>query len=244
MNYNGAMKDHPLIFLHGWGMSARLFEPLLQQLGSRSWVAPGLPGYRGSLWPGESSFECQLELMQTDLPAGSLVGWSLGGLYAIGLALRYPQKFASLTLIACNPCFVKKPGWECAVDGSVFETFCSDLMQDWRPTLRRFLALQMQGDAGARDMTRSLTREILAMSDPDLEVLGFGLELLKTEDARTDLASLEQPVKLILGERDRLVPFSLQQQIHDVAPAIQVESVAGAAHAPFVSHPAQIAAML
>jgi pimeloyl-[acyl-carrier protein] methyl ester esterase len=244
MDYNAVMKDHPLIFLHGWGMNSRLFEPLLQQMDSRPCVTPGLPGYHESLWSGGMSFECQLERMQMDLPAGSLVGWSLGGLYAIGLALRYPQKFDSLTLIACNPCFVKKPGWECAVDSSIFETFCSDLMQDWKPTLRRFLALQMQGESNARDITRALIREILAMPDPDLEVLRFGLELLNHQDARNDLGNLEQPVKMILGERDRLVPLSLRQQIHEVAPAIQVESVAGAAHAPFLSHPAQIAAML
>ena len=244
MDYNVAMTAHPLILLHGWGMTSRLFQPLLQQLDSRTCVTPELPGYRGSLWSGDASFEDQLEKMYVDLPAGSLVGWSLGGLYAIGLASRYPQKFTSLTLIACNPCFVKKPGWQCAIDSSIFENFCNDLMQDWRPTIRRFLALQMQGGENARDMTRTLTREILAMPDPDLEVLRFGLELLQSEDARADLASLTQPVKMILGERDRLVPFDLQQQIHDVAPAIQVESVAGASHAPFLSHPAQIAAML
>jgi pimeloyl-[acyl-carrier protein] methyl ester esterase len=244
MDYNVAMTVRPLIFLHGWGMTSRLFQPLLQQLDSHPCETPELPGYHGSLWSGDASFEDQLEIMQADLPAGSLVGWSLGGLYAIGLALRYPQKFASLTLIACNPCFVKKPGWECAIDSSIFENFCNDLMQDWRPTLRRFLALQMQGGENGRDLTRALTREILAMPDPDLEVLRFGLELLKNEDVRADLASLTQPVKMILGERDRLVPFSLLQQIHDVAPAIQVESVAGAAHAPFLSHPAQIAALL
>lgn len=238
------MIGKPLIFLHGWGMTSQLFEPLLEQLGARSCVTPELPGYRGSRWAGGLSFAQQLEAMQADLPAGSLVGWSLGGLYAIGLAARYPQKFDSLTLIACNPCFVKKPGWECAIDASLFDSFCEDLMQDWRSTLRRFLALQMHGDAAARDLTRRLTRQILNMHSPDLEVLRFGLELLKSEDARSDLASLEQPLKLILGERDQLVPFSLQQQINDVAATIQVESVAGAAHAPFLSHPVQIAAML
>ncbi|MCP4391700.1 MAG: hypothetical protein GY802_25625 [Gammaproteobacteria bacterium] len=58
------------------------------------------------------------------------------------------------------------------------------------------------------------------------------------------LSGLEQPVKLILGERDLLVPTGIRQQITDVAPGIQVESFAGAAHAPFLSHPTQVAALL
>ena len=67
---------------------------------------------------------------------------------------------------------------------------------------------------------------------------------MKRIDARARLAELKQPVKLILGERDRLVPFDLAQQIREFEPGIRVESVAGAGHAPFVSHSRQVAAML
>jgi pimeloyl-[acyl-carrier protein] methyl ester esterase len=168
----------------------------------------------------------------------------MGGLYAIELASRYPQKFSQVTLLACNPCFTRQPGWECAIDGAVLDAFADELRLDRQRTLRRFLGLQMQGETDARQLVRSLWQQMIASQLPAMDVLGFGLELLKNWDARPALGRLSQPVKLILGERDHLVPIELRQQIADVAPEIQVESVAGAAHAPFLSNPAAIAERL
>ena len=67
------------------------------------------------------------------------------------------------------------------------------------------------------------------------------LELLLERDARNDLAKLAQPTLLILGQRDTLVPISLEQQIHRVNPAIRVESIARSAHVPFVTHAKPVA---
>jgi len=239
------MNDEPLILLHGWGMHAGVFEPLLELLDpAQQIISPGLPGYSGSPCPGNLPFELQLEAMARELPDGRLLGWSLGGLYAIELALRYPQQFGEVILVACNPCFTRRPGWECALDVAVLDTFADELRQDWRRTLRRFLALQMQGEDEARPLVRSVWQQMIAVGEPDIAVLDFGLELLRNWDARPSLGQLSQPVNLILGARDRLVPITLQQQIADVASGIRVESVAGAAHAPFLSNPAVVAMCL
>lgn len=76
------------------------------------------------------------------------------------------------------------------------------------------------------------------------QALKFGLELLKHNDSRALLASLDLPIKLILGARDTLVPNSLAKEIVKVNPKIQVESLATAAHAPFLSHTAQFSALI
>lgn len=64
------------------------------------------------------------------------------------------------------------------------------------------------------------------------------------DDARPQLARLSQPMSLILGERNQLVPIAVGSQICEVAPGIRVESVAGAAHAPLLSHSAEVVAMI
>ena len=243
MDYNASMTGASITLLHGWGMSPEVFAPLAELLGPATAFCPGLPGYPGSPWPGDADFDAQLECMARDL-SGHLLGWSLGGLYAIGLALRWPDRFDRLTLLACNPCFVRRPGWDCAVDAGVFDDFSTDLAQDWQRTLRRFLALQMQGEAGARFLARRVGEQVIAAGAPDPAVLQFGLEILKNCDARKSLGRLTQPSQLVLGERDLLVPITLARQINDVAPGIRVESVAGAAHAPFLSHPDAVAALL
>jgi len=245
MAYNDSMNQAPIIFLHGWGMNADLFGPLLRHLpAERVAHAPNLPGYPDSPWPAATTFNRQLELMAAELPRGDLVGWSLGGLYAIELAARFPERFDSLTLIASNPCFVKREDWDCGLEPAIFDGFYTDLLRDWRRTLRRFLALQLHGEADARELARDLWQRVVARGDPDLEVLRAGLELLKQHDARPGLARLRMPCRLILGEHDRLVPLALAQQITAIAPSIRVESVAGAAHAPFIANPAVIAGHL
>ena len=52
------------------------------------------------------------------------------------------------------------------------------------------------------------------------------------------------PVDMIFGKRDALVPISVAKEISEVNSEIRVESLADAAHAPFLSHTAQIAAMI
>ncbi|MDH3386566.1 MAG: alpha/beta fold hydrolase [Gammaproteobacteria bacterium] len=238
------MNNDTLILLHGWGMNTFVFDPLLRQLAARDVLIPALPGYPGSPWQAGLDFERQLERMAADLPPGRLLGWSLGGTYAIELASRYPHKFSVLTLVACNPCFVAGEGWRCAVEATVFDAFGEALARDRERALRRFIALQMQGEAQVRILSRSLWEGLAEAGVPDSATLGFGLELLRNHDARPALGRVSRPTTLILGELDALVPLALLKQIADVAPAIRVESVAGAAHALILSHPSQIAALL
>jgi pimeloyl-[acyl-carrier protein] methyl ester esterase len=234
-----------LTLLHGWGNSQRVFEPFLALLRPRYRVcAPALPGYPHSRWRAGQGFDAEIEQMAAELPAGPLLGWSLGGFYALELGLRYADKFGPLTLVAFNPCFVVRDDWPCAVEKNVFDEFARDLQQDWRRTIRRFLALQLQGGPAQRELARNLWRQIADAGEAQPGVLEAGLELLRGRDARQDLARAATRVRLVLGDRDRLVPVGVAQQIADLEPGIRVESVAGAAHAPFLSHPARVAALL
>jgi pimeloyl-[acyl-carrier protein] methyl ester esterase len=55
------------------------------------------------------------------------------------------QRVAAAMLVATNPCFVSRDGWDCAVDQSVFKQFATDLEKNQQKTIRRFLALQVKG---------------------------------------------------------------------------------------------------
>jgi len=239
------MNDSKLTLLHGWGMPPAVFDPLLPSLPERCTPsAPALPGYPQSPWPAGLGFEAELERMARDLPAGALLGWSLGGIYALELARREPGKFSTLTLVACNPCFVIRDDWRCAIEARVLDDFAVELDGNWQRTLRRFIGLQLQGEAAQRQLARDLWQRVAEAGAPAADVLEYGLVLLKNHDARPALASLQQPVSLVLGERDRLVPPALARDIAEIAPRIRVESVAGAGHAPFLSHPEAIAARI
>lgn len=225
-----------LSLLHGWAMNAAVFEPLAQSLAGHYRVnRVDLPGYGLSAGVPAQDFELQLEQLAEALPASTLIGWSMGGLYAIGLCKRYPAKFSRLILLASNPCFVHREDWPSAVPAAVFNEFSESLLHDWQATIRRFIGLQMHGVAQARNLIRNLSELLGQGGEPDVEVLRFGLQLLLERDMRDDLRGLEIPVLAILGERDQLVPASLAQQLPQLNPSIRVECLARSAHAPFLS---------
>jgi len=234
-----------IILLHGWGMNAAVFEPLCAALSrSKTVINVDLPGYGASPWSGLLSFEAQANFIGANLPDGILLGWSMGGLYAAEIVRQFPHKFSQLILVCCNPCFVQREGWDCGVDESIFDAFGDELKQGWRATMKRFLSLQTMGNDNARQLVRELMEQLKNHAEPHPQALQFGLELLKQQDSRGLLAELEIPIKMIFGERDVLVPESVIKEIVHIYPKIQVESLASAAHAPFLSHTQAFLSML
>ncbi len=234
-----------IILLHGWGMNATVFEPLCSALShDKTVINVDLPGYGESPWQNALSFQDQASYIGENLPEGILFGWSMGGLYASEIARQFPQKFSPLILVCCNPCFVQRKGWNCAVEESVFDAFGAELEGGWQSTVKRFLAIQVMGNANARELIRALMEQLSKGKEPHPQALKFGLELLKTVDQRQLLSELELPIKMIFGERDTLVPNSLITEMVHVNPGIRVESLAFAAHAPFLSHTYEFVAMI
>jgi pimeloyl-[acyl-carrier protein] methyl ester esterase len=42
---------------------------------------------------------------------------------------------------------------------------------------------------------------------------------------------------MLFGEKDKLVPSGVAQSIADLNPEVDVRTIAGAGHAPFLTHP-------
>ncbi|MFT5665138.1 MAG: pimeloyl-[acyl-carrier protein] methyl ester esterase [Gammaproteobacteria bacterium] len=244
---NRSGQGGPITLLHGWGMSASVFDPLRDLLSlshQLDVVAVDLPGYGQNQWDESLSFEDQAALISEQVPEGVLLGWSMGGLYAIEMARQDPGRFNRLILMCCNPCFVCRESWPLAVDESVFDDFSQSLQSGWRSTIKHFLSLQMLGNPNARQLVRNLMIKLEKAGEPDEDALRFGLDLLKSADARSALSQLKIPIDMIFGGLDALVPVNVAKEISKVNPRIQVELLLDAAHAPFLSHTAQIASMI
>lgn len=228
-----------LVFLHGWGLNSSVWDGLWPVLGKRYRLnCVDLPGH------GLSDLETDLAnldevciALNSVLPRlACFVGWSLGGLVALSYALRFPLAVKRLILVASTPRFVTAGDWQQAMKTQVIEAFGESLKQDYRATLKRFLALQVQSSEEAQRTLRRL-RSVLHRNPPQQRALHAGLQLLRETDLRSQLPKLQCPIRLILGERDMLVPKNCGQEI--VAHLHDGRSVTlpGAGHAPFLSHP-------
>jgi pimeloyl-[acyl-carrier protein] methyl ester esterase len=233
-----------LVLLHGWGTHPVIWEPLSKPL-SKSWhiINLPLPGYAGAETVANYGIDELAEALVERVPEKSVVmGWSLGGMVAMRLAYRWPGKVRHLVLIGSTPCFVARSDWPYGVAPDVFEGFAQNLTQDYEGTLRRFLALQAQGTESMREVLRELRIRLLALPRASDATLQGGLNILQEADLRQGLPSISATI--IHGTGDRLAPLGAAYWLTDQFANAQLFEVRDAGHAPFLSHPAEVASCI
>jgi pimeloyl-[acyl-carrier protein] methyl ester esterase len=102
----------------------------------------------------------------------------------------------------------------------------------------------VRGSEAARDTLRLLKRELAERPALDPVALALGLDLLRDSDLRPLLQDLDCPSLWLFGARDTLVPAAVATAIVARLPEARVQVIPGAAHAPFLSHPAPTTAAL
>ncbi|MCP5307046.1 MAG: pimeloyl-ACP methyl ester esterase BioH [Chromatiaceae bacterium] len=235
-----------LVLLHGWGMNAAVWEPLLGELARHYRVTMiELPGHGASPAAPVADLTVWAQACLDAAPARAhWLAWSLGGQVALRAARLAPDRVAGLFLVATTPRFVQQDDWPCAMPAATFHQFADALTDDAHATVLRFLALQVMGDERARETLRILRAELERRPHASPEGLRQGLELLLRNDLRTELSTLPGPVDWVFGARDTLVPSTLRARLPDLCPGGAMHVVAGAGHAPFLSHPADCLALL
>jgi pimeloyl-[acyl-carrier protein] methyl ester esterase len=240
----------PLVLIHGWGMHGGIWDNVVAQLAQDFRVhCVDLPGHgyssrdKGQDTPfSHSPYPLTLDAIVDELSAQfdeplNVCGWSLGGLVALRWAQLAPQQVRRLVLVASTPCFAEREGWLFGMAAASLRQFAAELELDHAATLRRFLALQLRGSANERALLADMRSRLFSRGEPDVKALRGGLEILRDADLRNELASICQPALLIAGERDKLTPPAASFYMAQSLPDARVVEIAGAAHAPFLSHP-------
>ena len=236
---SGDFKKPPIILLHGWGFQHHIWDEFVSFLVEDfSIYQVDLFGYGNSPMLEPYSLDNIAKHLIEQLPENAVwVGWSLGGLMAQLVSFNYPNKIKGLFLIGSSPCFFQKENWQCAMAKETLEKFAFQLETDWRGTLQRFLALQLQGDDHARCWLKKLKIQLQTSPDPHPLALNAGLQLLRNEDLRHLWEkSMPCPTMLCFGRRDALVPANVSDKWCTLNPALDSTTVEGAAHTPFLSH--------
>jgi pimeloyl-[acyl-carrier protein] methyl ester esterase len=232
----------PLVLLHGFAMHGGLFTPLLPALTPHYRVhVVDLPGHGWSA-PIVDADVATLAGALDDATAASgheltVLGWSLGGQVALQWARTRPQRIRRLMLIATTPSFVVRDDWTCAMTAETLARFGDELRVAYRLTLLRFLTLQVRGSEEGRRTLALLRMRLFERGEPAPATLDAALALLITTDLRNALAEIEARTLVVAGDRDTLVPLAATRALAAALPDATHATIAGASHAPFLSHP-------
>lgn len=230
-----------IVLIHGWGLHAIVFDDIVPALLARFRVTVvDLPGMGQSPLPND---DYTLEFLAGQVAAvipekAHLLGWSLGGLVALRLALDHPARVQSVVTVATTPRFTVGPGWPAAMRSDIFDAFEQMCREDYEGTLVRFLALNCKGAESMRQDTARLKDILYFCGLPAHRALREGLAILRDSDLRAELANLAMPLRMIFGERDNIVPAAamaaIEPLLNQQGDTALIEQVA---HVPFLSAP-------
>jgi pimeloyl-[acyl-carrier protein] methyl ester esterase len=235
-----------LVLLHGWGYHSGAWRSLVHRFAACFRVTlVDLPGHgRSEMLPQGQRLEEVAKAIAAAVPSPAFwLGWSLGGLVALQVAIQFPQQVDKLVLVASTPRFVSGPDWSTAVPSEVFAGFEKALEGNLQDTLQRFVLLQSQGAAQAKKTFQWLSSPLsLSLHLDNKAGLKTGLVLLRESDLRAGLGAVRCPTLVIRGEQDRLVPPQVGEWLCARLPQGRLYSIPGAGHVPFLSHPKLFAA--
>ena len=236
----------PLVLLHGFAMHGALFAPIVPAFARSHRVhVADLPGHGHSAPIASFDLPALVDAVDAAIAPGEpvrVVAWSLGGLVALEWARRMPWRVARLVLVTTTPSFVARDGWPCAMSDETLARFAFELCASYRTTLQRFLALQVHGSDEGRATLATLRERLFARGEPSPRVLDDALALLRATDLRAVLPDIGTPALVVGGERDAIVPVEATRRLAAAMPRATHVTIAGGAHAPFLSHSRDFAA--
>lgn len=208
--YAMAGTGRPVLFLHGWGLGCRVYEPALRLLASAHTrvYAPSLPGFGGTAplpsgamglagyarWVAEF-----IEAAEIDTPL-TVIGHSFGGGVAIQLAHDAPELVSRLVLVN-------------AIGGSAWR----DGRGEVRPMRERPLwhwGLQLRAEVRPERGVITVVPRIVREALPNLVRNPGGVwrvaNVARVADLAIELAALrkrELPVTVAWSDGDTIIPY-------------------------------------
>ncbi len=218
-----------VVLLHGAGGCHQVWHYFLQRLGRRARVyALDLPGHCQSPPPPEHTFPAFLHLMNAwlDQELGGapdlLVGHSMGGLLALGLAAQRPEipRVVVLSAALRIPAQPRKQ-----VRPEEVEEICRRIYHQ-----ERWVRWCVEH------------RSQVILSTPPIMLKD--LEMVRQVDLRPQAPRILQPVHLVVGRYDQVITEALVQETLRLLPRARVTWLNRSGHMPHLEEAARVAEIL
>lgn len=225
----------PLVLLHGWGFDKMIWQEIVPDLLSLptpyQLFLVDLPGFGDSPCMPWSQFKTQLLAV---LPARfTLLGWSLGGLFATRLAREASARVKQVLQVASTPYFMQSEDWA-GITSQMLDDFYQKFAQDPVLTRQHFVQAQLPPEH-----TGHLSDHTRLSGSHFIFGLREGLMILKNWDLRATLFQLTMPVSYLFGRLDRIVSHKTLVHLQKRHPHFQYTLLPRSGHMPFLSHRAE-----
>ena len=227
----------PFGLVHGLADSDESWAPMLERLKKAGFhvYAPDLLGYGRSPRPSNSDFSISTEeqfvgafIQSLGLQKTDLGGWSMGGWIALKLALDHPEMVDRVVIYDAAGIRYQITGGANVfhpTNGAALQRL-ADLLEPHAKPIPDFVR---------RDALRKLARNQWVV-DRSMAAMQTGDDLL---DDRLD--SLTEPLLIVWGSDDALLPLSVGQRMHALAPQSELEVVEGCGHLAPRTCPSRVA---
>jgi len=187
--------------------------------------APDLLGYGRSPKPGDSDYSIATQeqfvadfIQSIGLQKPDIGGWSMGGWIALKLALDHPDMVDRV--VVYDPAGIK-------FDGS------ADRAMIFHPTTPDDVnKLQAMMEPEAKPLPAFVANDALRVLQADGMVTDRSMAAMQTgKDALdTRLAGMTEPLLIVWGSLDRLIPLSAGETMHGLVPKSELDVVEGCGH--------------
>ncbi len=235
-----------LFLIHGWMMNRHCWRGIVAQLRDRYRLTTvDLPGHGDSLRSSHSLNRPEqliAGLLELAPQNATWVGWSLGGLLAQLAAQAAPDGIRSIINVGMSARYMAAPDWPCGVNRVLFKAVRQLFAVSPEQIVRQLIERQVLGSE-RQECARAVLSSLAAMPW-DKKELKAGLELLKVGDARPAMQTFKKPVLFIAGEKDLIINNASLEQSSRLAAHGRYVEIAGAGHAPFLSHHREFVAIV
>lgn len=232
----------PLLFIHGWAATSRVWEGQIDYFSKNYRVIYlDLAGFGKSISLKPITLDNLVRdlaclVKHLSLEKVILVGWSLGSLVSLRLALNPARLFKALVLVGATARFTNEPDYNASLPEVLLKRLYKKLERDKEKSLRDFYALLFsEKEKKQRNFKDILTIFLDQIKSLDRDMLLEGLHIFHNSDLRNDISNIKLPTLIVHGDSDQICPVNSADYIHSKISNSSMEIIKETGHIPFLT---------
>lgn len=249
--YEESGVGQPLVFVHGWAMSGRVWHFQQKLADSHRLIVMDLRGHGHSSTAvdgyslGNFAADVVALCEQLDLVGAILVGWSMGAQVVLQAFPDLKQHLTGLVLVGGTPRFSAAQGYPHGLPPAEVKGMLLRLKRDYQKTMGDFFrGMFAEGELDHEQYQRIVHEVVLKGRSPEPEAALKSLQILAEADLRPNLGQIDCPVLLVHGSKDTICIPAASTYMAGELPRARLHIIEGSGHAPFIARPAEFNSMV